>query len=333
ARPTPPTKSGSDAKNVLVVNALPVPDRPPSAIPAGELSGTFTVSPVPLTSRPGATKLAGGGLQITGTPAVGNGTGSGGGSDTGSNAGSGTNASAGAGKGTRAGVGAGTGTGHGGTGHNPSGNGSGGVGLQISVNRGSGSGSGNSPFSGVTIQGGSGGNHSPTRAPAVINSKTPASYGITIIANGASGGGFKDFGVFQDEASYTVYLDMADTGLSISSWTLQYALYSHRLPGSSHMVQVPHGLLTPPYAITKALPRFSSEAAKRAAGTTIVVSGIVNLQGKFEDLRIMQSPDPGLNQLLLDSLAKWTLQPAKMDGAHVPVKFLLGVPVNSIPRA
>ncbi len=344
ARPNPPAKSGTDAKNILIVNALPVPPSTPAAVPAGELSGAFTVSPVPLSARPGAAKLAGGGSEINGVPDKGNGGSAGTASSAGAgphagaapNAGSGTSASSGpgAGKGTHAGVGAGTGPGHGGTGHNPAATGPGGNGLQVTVSRGgsgSGAGTGNSPFSGITIQGGSG-THGIPRTPAVAESKTPNSYGITIVANGASGGGFKDFGVFQDEASYTVYLDMADTGLSISSWTLQYALYSHRLPGSSRMPQIPHGLLTPPYAITKSLPHFSSEVAKRSAGATIVVSGIVNLQGKFEDLRIMQSPDPGLNQLLLDSLAKWTLQPAKMDGAHVPVKFLLGVPVNSIPR-
>jgi len=337
AHPNPPVKSGTDAHNILVVNAIPVPEHAPAAIPPGEVSGAFTVLPVPLSARPGATKLAGGGLEISGVPGIGNGTGTGAGVGTASSAGGGgTNSTGGggAGKAVRAGAGSGTGIGRGGTGHDQAGNGSGRGGLQISVNRGaSGSGSGNSPFPGIMIQGGSGGGRSVARAPLAADAKAQTSYGITIVANGASGGGFKDFGVFQDEASYTVYLDMADTGLPISSWTLQYALYSHRLPGPSHVAQVPHGLLTPPYAITKTLPRFSSEVAKRAAGTTIVVFGIVNLQGKFEDLRVMQSPDPVLNQPLLDSLAKWTFQPAKMDGAHVPVKFLLGVPVNSVPRA
>jgi hypothetical protein len=45
----------------------------------------------------------------------------------------------------------------------------------------------------------------------------------------------------------------------------------------------------------------------------------------------MQTPDSDLNQLLLDSLRKWTFRPAEMDGAQVPVKFLLGVPVKSVP--
>lgn len=45
----------------------------------------------------------------------------------------------------------------------------------------------------------------------------------------------------------------------------------------------------------------------------------------------MQSPEAGLNELLLEALKKWTFRPAEMDGGKVPVKVLLGVPVNSVP--
>ena len=163
--------------------------------------------------------------------------------------------------------------------------------------------------------------------------KPQTSYGITIVANGASGGGFKDYGVFRDEASYTVYLDMADTGVRGPSWTLQYALNSHLASSPSAMTSHAHGRVVPPYATMKPLPSFSPEAAKRGRGGTIVVFGVINRQGKFEDLRIMHSPEIGLNQFLLDALKKWTFRPAEMDGAQVSVKILLGVPVDSIPES
>jgi outer membrane biosynthesis protein TonB len=44
----------------------------------------------------------------------------------------------------------------------------------------------------------------------------------------------------------------------------------------------------------------------------------------------MQSPNPALNQSLLDSLKKWAFRPAEIDGAKVRVKVLLGVPINSV---
>jgi outer membrane biosynthesis protein TonB len=60
------------------------------------------------------------------------------------------------------------------------------------------------------------------------------------------------------------------------------------------------------------------------------VFGVINPQGRFEDLQIMQSPDANLNQFLLDALSKWTFRAAEVDGTQVPVKILLGVPVDSV---
>jgi outer membrane biosynthesis protein TonB len=118
---------------------------------------------------------------------------------------------------------------------------------------------------------------------------------------------------------------MTDTGANGSSWTLQYAL------DSANRSSYSHGVLVPPFAISKSLPRISFQAATRDRGAIIVVFGVINPQGRFEDLRIMQSPDSDLNPLLLDALGRWTFRPAEIDGARVRVKVLLGVPVNSVP--
>ena len=194
-----------------------------------------------------------------------------------------------------------------------------------------GTGSGSSPFPAIMIQGGSsGGSRSLAGTPGAMASQAQTKYEITIVASGASGGGFKDFGVFRDEASYTVYLDMADAGMSGSTWTLQYALYVHPGRNSSAPAEHAHGLVVPPYATLKSLPRFSNEAAGRGRGGTIIVFGVINPQGRFEDLQIMQSPDAILNPFLLDALSRWTFRPAEVDGTQVPVKILLGVPVDSV---
>jgi len=93
-----------------------------------------------------------------------------------------------------------------------------------------------------------------------------------------------------------------------------------------------HGSLRPPLVISKAVPRFSPEAATRGRGGIIVVFGLIGVAGKFEELRIMQSPDESLNHFLIDSLKLWTFQPAEIDGTKVALKVLLGVPVDSVPR-
>ena len=341
-RKDPPAQSEKKERNILVVDAFSVPDIKPPSIPPGELSGTFTISPAGAT----AVGLAGGGVEAKGVPGIGSGSvpimgGSATDATTTPHAGAGKNPAGGAGEGkaVRAMAAAGSGTGNGSTG---SGNESGaglGAGLHTLGNgTAPGAGFGNSPFPAIMIQGGSAGNGQSAAGTLAGGAKPGAtkpqtSYAMTIVASGASGGGFKDYGVFHDETSYTVYLDMADAGARGSSWTLQYALDSHTSPVPSAMTSRAHGQIVPPYATVKSLPSFSTDAAKRGRGGTIVVSGVINQQGKFEGMRIVHTPDIGLSQLMLDALNKWTFRPAEMDGAQVSVKVLLGVPVDSVPES
>ena len=330
AVPQPGTSTsagGNDARTILVIDAVEVPSRAVLSVPPGELYGAFTVTPANIPSS--------GGKTIPG--AMGAGAGSGAGSSTANGTGSGgaDAAAAGtghgaAGTGTYAGVGHGTGSAGKGAGKgNEGGKGNGsGYGSSNGSGRGNGTGDGSSPFADIVIQGGSAsGSRNITLAPAPSSAPKQNSYGITIVANGASGGGFKDFGVFQNEAAYTVYIDMSDAGTR-ANWTLQYALDTH--PAGAAAIHS-RSLLVPPYATSKFLPHFSAEAADRNHGSVIVVFGVINSKGCFEGLRVMQSPDPGFNKLLLDSLARWIFRPAEMDGTAVAVKVLLGIPVNSVP--
>lgn len=322
APPVPAAMAPNGTHNILVVDALPSPNATPAAIPPGELQGAFTVSPNGSTSA----GRAGGGTAAKGEPGGGSGTGS-----SNSLAGSGNKAAGGSGAGTPALAGAGAGTGTGtGNGHAGGGKEAAGNGSATGTGHGSGSGSANagtggSPFPDIMIQGGSGGSgRASGREPATV--KPQASYGITIMASGASGGGFRDYGIFKDGVSFTVYLDMADAGLHGPNWAMQYGLDSR--PSDPPPA---HGFLQPPYAIAKTVPHFSPEAARRGRGGTIVVFGVINPKGKWEGLRIMQSPDPALNTAVLNALANWTFKPAELEGAPVSVKCLLGVVVNSVP--
>jgi hypothetical protein len=52
----------------------------------------------------------------------------------------------------------------------------------------------------------------------------PGSYNMTITSTASTGAGLHDFGVFQNQKVYTVYLDMRSNDEdSAPSWTLQYA--------------------------------------------------------------------------------------------------------------
>lgn len=77
ARQAPVATSGSEEHNILVVNAISTPDMRPSAVPPGELHGSFVVAPGGSPSVGSASGVAGGGTAPVGAPGIGAGSGSG----------------------------------------------------------------------------------------------------------------------------------------------------------------------------------------------------------------------------------------------------------------
>jgi hypothetical protein len=59
----------------------------------------------------------------------------------------------------------------------------------------------------------------------------------------------------------------------------------------------------------------------------VIVYGIVNLQGKLEQITIKQSPDALFTEPVLAALGKWIFRPARLNGEPVPVKALMGIPL------
>lgn len=327
ARPAPATQAANDTKNILVLDAIPSQVTKPAEIPPGELYGAFTISPEGKT----AVGLAGGGVQTKGAPGMGNS-----GPAAVQYAENGGKPSIGTidGQPSREGAGPGINPGHGGKGRVETANGSGSGSHANGNGRGApGSGSGSSPFPAIMIQRGSGLGDGISIASSTPSGDSPrANYGMTIVSSGASGGGFKDYGVFHNEASYTVYLNVTDAGARGASWPMQYALDRNRAVPPSMSAPGAHGELLPPFAMAMSLPHFPAQTTRRGQGGTIVVFGVITPEGFFEDLRIMQSSNDRLNKPLLDSLVTWAFRPAEMNGAKVAVKVLLGVSVDSLPN-
>lgn len=323
--PPPPARvsgQGADQRNLLVVSAVPS-EGPPPQIPAGELAGAFSVSPNPSSGTEAGTvtrdTAPGTGLRGTGM----NSSGSGGGTQPGGTPGAGPgdsgrgNPGAGdLGKGTGSepgGAGRGPGEGPGtGTGSGPAGRGGGNVGAP-----GGSGGPGSGPFPGVSIGGAEPAANSSHAAPRLA--APHGTYALTIVATGAAGGGFGDFGVFKNEVVYTVYLDMADPGHARPKWTLQYAT----IGASADSAPVA------PFPIVKDYPRLPPEATARNVGRKLVVTGVITKEGKFDSLRVIQSPNPLLIRPLLDTLAKWTFQAAELKGEPLAVKFVLGLTIST----
>jgi hypothetical protein len=326
-----PAGEALSAHNLLVLSPVPSRSNVHASVPKGEARGQFAISRHPAQDQSpqgagagtgdNAAKMAGirsssasAGGGATGNSGSGSGNGGGGkGSGTGSGVG-GAEASEGSGGG-RGGEGGGEGSGPG-IGH--------GTGSGHGTGTGAGAGPGAGPFAGMTIQGAEG----PAGGISISGASNPSdenqgggSYGMTIVTTGNSGGGVGDFGIFSDEAVFTVYLNPAETADDPAPpWPLQYALLN---PGSAALQD-----LLPPVALKKRMPQWPQDLSRRYEGQQIVLYAVINAEGKLGHFKVLQSPNSQLSEALLASLEQWVFRPATMNGRPVAVKVVLGVPLS-----
>jgi TonB family protein len=161
------------------------------------------------------------------------------------------------------------------------------------------------------------------------------SYGMTIVATASSGGGLRDYGIFRNESVFTVYIEMTHSPVPAPSWVFQYALLQRSADSAStiSLASSPATLrmqerLIAPFPINKQDPQFPEEIVARNLSRLVVVYAEISNEGKVGSMRIIQSPNPLLNQPLLEALSQWTFRPAEMSGQPVAVKALFGIPLS-----
>ena len=321
---------------VLVLNAIPPPPEVPKNIPRVEARSLFAVTPgdVTVIADPGAGSK--GGTQPTMATGVGSptdvatgdalaeapaggssknsgGSGTGAGGRYGNAKGSGLNP-AGEGVATGRGTAPGAGTGSGAS-------------TTLGSGKGGGSAAGGGGFPGISISGGRYGNGSAAGLNASLTPRRQTSYAMTITSTASSGGGLPDFGVFQNEKVYTVYLDMrTDDEDRTPSWTLQYAVLQPQGGDAADRIR---GTPTPPYATLKQVPEFTAEITAKCAHQLIVASAILNATGQLEQVSMKETPDPRVASPLIEALKNWMFQPALIEGKPVALKILLGIRLSS----
>jgi hypothetical protein len=343
---SPVPSRGPDQQTVLALTPMPAPRDEAIRVPVGEARGRFAISPEPnLTTsetQPGSK------VDVRPSPTVGIGNtpsapvGSGASPnpatvvnitfgpklDAAAGGGTGGDTARGPGPGTAPGAGSVAGSGA----ANSPGSGSG-------AGTGSGASPAKSPFSGITIVGGVGATGAATNStPSAVSVPRPerplqTSYGLTVVSTESSGGGLPSFGVFSHDQIYTVYLDMRRTeGESVPSWTLEFAVSQpDPVNGSAADPQRAQQGLVLPFPAVKEHPLLLDEAVRRHNGKTVIVYGVVNVEGRLEQLTVKDSPDPLLNDPILNTLSKWVFRAARLNGEAVPAKVLIGIPL-SLPQ-
>jgi hypothetical protein len=327
-------------KGLLVLNAVPPPPDVPARIPSAEARSLFAVIPQEATviGAPGAGSKSGAGPAMAaglGTPAdVASGDAlaeapAGGSSKNASGSGTGNGGRYGNAKGTGLNpTGEGVATGRGTTAGAGSGSGSE---TTLGSGKGAGSAASSGGFPGMTITGGRYGNGASADMRPSLTSRAQRTYGMTIASTASSGGGLPDFGVFQNQNVYTVYLDMrANDEDSAPSWTLQYAVLqpdpdSGSVGTSNRILGVP----TSPYPTLKQIPELTPALGAICARKLIVVSAILTAAGKLEQISVKKTPDSQMDALVTEALSNWSFLPAQIDGKPVALKILLGIRLSA----
>jgi hypothetical protein len=115
--------------------------------------------------------------------------------------------------------------------------------------------------------------------------------------------------------AYTVYVPV---GLA-KSWILQYSL--SRFDNAAAAGNISHIDAPWPYSIVR--PNIAPGAIDADA---LMVHGIVNQAGHFEDLAVVFPPGFTQTKFVLNSLAQWQFRPARQNEKDVKVEILLIIP-------
>jgi hypothetical protein len=197
--------------------------------------------------------------------------------------------------------------------------GSGRTGHGAGTGAGAGSGAGSGAFPGISIQGDE---HSSSPGNPSAMSVTPQKpYDMTVVATASSGGGLQDFGVFQNERVFTVYIPMQRTPQEEDpTWTLQYALAGGSAGSGEAQVIAPSPVM-------REWPQIPADLEKRYSQRQVVVYALLGMDGKLSHITVKQTPDPHVSGPIAQALTKWVFRPAQMNNQPVAVKVLLGIPI------
>lgn len=127
-------------------------------------------------------------------------------------------------------------------------------------------------------------------------------------------------GLLTGKPVYTVYLPVGDT----KEWTMHYCASLESVVQRGSIVQLPD-----PRPLDAPYPRLTFRPAEAiiGSGSYVLVYGVVDERGSFQNLRVVGLLQSGKSSLL-DALRKWRFRPAMRAGSPAPVEMVLSIPVS-----
>jgi hypothetical protein len=132
-------------------------------------------------------------------------------------------------------------------------------------------------------------------------------------------------GLLSGRPIYSVYIPMN----TARDWTLFFCIPGQKPQSGNGPVVVIEPMGAPilaPYPTKLLKPMITLPSYERY----VLVHGLVNKDGKFENLHLVRSIKPETDQALLAALATWEFRAATRDGVAVVVEFLLSIPARGL---
>jgi TonB family protein len=83
---------------------------------------------------------------------------------------------------------------------------------------------------------------------------------------------------------------------------------------------------SPPSVLSKVDPEYSEEARKAKYSGSVMLSIVVNTEGKAEEIKVVKSLGMGLDEKAIEAVQKWRFKPGMNSGK--PVKVRAQIEVN-----
>jgi hypothetical protein len=156
--------------------------------------------------------------------------------------------------------------------------------------------------------------------PAVTRIQLPKDghFGVVVVGSSPAEEYPEALGVWTDRLAYTVYLHV---GLA-KSWILQYSLPLEAEAAASGNATRPDA----PWPFVVVRPHL---APTDTNGDAIMVHGLINAKGQFEQLGVVFPQQFPQSQFVLGALRQWQFRPATQNGEITPVEVLLIIPRES----
>jgi hypothetical protein len=151
-----------------------------------------------------------------------------------------------------------------------------------------------------------------------IRQRKDGSFGVVVVGSAVEETYPEAAGVWSGRLAYTVYLHV---GLA-KNWILEYSLprsATASINGTATRPDAPW-----PYDIVR--PEL---AAGDGTADAVLVHGMVNTSGRFEQLGIVFPVQFAQTRFLLSALEQWQFRPAVENGQVAPVEVLLIIPLEA----